>query len=108
MSATPKFKCYTIPEIMALCEEAEERDGVRNIKIDRRAKALDLRFDGRHYEIELARISTPEQLISWIVHLAEKNWMNAHRIQSLILATCAHWGWDAYGGKMGGTKNGCR
>lgn len=36
------------------------------------------------YEIEHDRMNTPEKVLGWIVHLAEKNWVTVEHIDCLI------------------------
>ena len=37
------------------------------------------------YDIELSRIVTPQDIIGWVLHLSEKNWMTKERLRNFIL-----------------------
>ena len=37
------------------------------------------------YRIAPGRINTPERLLGWIVHLAEKNWTTPRMIREMVL-----------------------
>ena len=38
------------------------------------------------YEIEASRAETPEQIISWVLHLTEKDWVTAEHVHDFIEA----------------------
>jgi hypothetical protein len=93
----PTFEMYDMQELIAAGDEQDDLDGIKNIKIDRDSKTVDLNFDGCQYSIPMNRLRSAVHLLSWVVHLSEKNWMNAHRIRSLIVAVCKLRGWDPHG-----------
>ena len=51
---------------------------------------------GYMYPIELSRISSPQQLIGWILHLSDKTWFTADHLRMLILLATKRQGWSPY------------
>lgn len=49
------------------------------------------------YDIALDRIPDPLALLRWTAHLAEKTWMNSHRLSLFIEAVAARKGWKLHG-----------
>ena len=43
-----------------------------------------LRYGGYDYNIELSRLKTERDLLSWVLHLTEKNWMDSRRLMYFI------------------------
>ena len=49
------------------------------------------------YAIAWTRIESPISLVRWTHHLAEKGWMNSHRLSLFIEAVCEKQGWQLFG-----------
>lgn len=52
-----------------------------------------LKHGGYDYVIDLANIKTPLDLIDWVIHLSEKNWMCAETIGDFAKEVCRAKGW---------------
>jgi hypothetical protein len=50
------------------------------------------------YEIDLDRIQTVGDLLRWVLHLSEKDWMTAERLNYFITKVGKHKGFKIYGG----------
>ena len=50
------------------------------------------------YEIDLDRIQTTGDLLRWVLHLSEKDWMTAERLNRFITKVGRHKGFKIYGG----------
>lgn len=52
--------------------------------------------DGEYvdYDIALSRITTPEELLTWVHHLTEKNWMDAQSLRHFIASVVDHQKFD--------------
>lgn len=62
------------------------------IKFNRRNNTCTLLY--RYpYEIDLDRITTPSDLLSWLLHLCEKNWMNTERLSEFAERVADFKGW---------------
>lgn len=60
---------------------------------DPKRLAFYLQATGRYrYEIAHDRLQTPEDLLQWIRHLADKNWFDRERLQQFLDHTMAHLG----------------
>jgi len=62
----------------------------------------DIDYDGEYitlkgyYHIALSRISTKEELLSWVRHLLGKNWTTANHIRDIIDIASSHHGFNPY------------
>jgi len=45
-----------------------------------------------HYCIEASRLDTPSKVLSWVVHLSKKNWVDAELIEEFVLACNSEYG----------------
>lgn len=48
------------------------------------------------YVIDLERLQTPIQLLGWVNHLMEKNWMTKLRLYHFMSIVAKHQGFDLY------------
>lgn len=48
------------------------------------------------YDIALDRLETPTQLLGWVHHLADKNWMDLQRMQYFVEQISRMRGWDIH------------
>jgi len=48
------------------------------------------------YDIELARIKNKSMLLTWILHLCEKRWMNTEYLSEFIEIVCKIKGWNPH------------
>ena len=56
---------------------------------------------GRYeYDIARERIDTPEKLLFWVCHLAQKSWMDLPKMRCFIKAIMKKKGWKRDEGKM--------
>lgn len=56
-----------------------------------------LTWNGAAYDIALDRISTPEQLLGWVFHLAGKTWMDINKIRYFVGVIADRNGWEIHG-----------
>ncbi len=63
---------------------------------DRKYDTLTINVAGFPYEIPMDEIRTHHDLIGWIHHLAQKNWMNGAHIARFIENVCAIKNWGIY------------
>ncbi|MBX9661439.1 MAG: hypothetical protein K2X00_23015 [Nitrospiraceae bacterium] len=47
------------------------------------------------YRIELDRCNTPGRILSWVVHLCERDGMNTALVRRFVLLAAQHWSIDA-------------
>lgn len=53
---------------------------------------------GRHgYEVDLDRINSPRDVLAWVVHLAEKNWVDTEMLRDFAILACKQKGYDPFG-----------
>ena len=48
------------------------------------------------YEIDLARINDKADLLEWLHHMSEKNWIKAEHLRRIIEHVCFIKGWSVY------------
>lgn len=84
-----------VPATVALSAEWQPPDPLLAIEDD----VLTLRWGRGAYDIAMARIQHPEDLLWWLHHLSKKAWpeMTPARIGHLIEAVADHRGWPMYG-----------
>jgi hypothetical protein len=73
--------------------EVEERS--KFCRIDENYVVLmpDLENEATAYEIDLDRIKEPLDLVSWVLQLCEKSWMDNQRIEIFCLVVASHKNW---------------
>lgn len=49
------------------------------------------------YDIAINRIQNPEDLIAWLIHISEKNWVHKEMLRDFILTVCNEKGWKTHG-----------
>jgi hypothetical protein len=81
----------TASEILAMKFPDEEK-----VVIDAKANTVTLNFD-YPYEVDLDRIKNERSLLAWTLHLSEKVWMNAERLNYFITKVGKHKGFNIYG-----------
>lgn len=59
-----------------------------------------LTWGGYEYDIARERIDTPEKLLHWVCHLAQKSWMDLPKMRYFIRAIMKKKGWKRDEGKM--------
>ena len=59
-----------------------------------------LTWGGYEYDIARERIDTPEKLLHWVCHLAQKSWMDLPKMHYFIRAIMKKKGWKRDEGKM--------
>lgn len=64
----------------------EDMINSREIFIDGNDVVLNIVYE---YRISLSRLRTPADLLGWLVHLSEKNWMTA-RYMGVFISFVAH------------------
>ena len=57
----------------------------------------EIRFISHGYWIELSKIKTRRDLIQWIHHLLEKQWVTTPMIRQFIEQVCKYRNWKIYG-----------
>jgi hypothetical protein len=73
---------------------AQRKDLAGGLRIS--GVSVSLAWGGSDYDIALDRLMTPVQLLGWIHHLAEKDWMNLMRMQYFVEQVSSLRGWDIY------------
>lgn len=53
--------------------------------------------DGFEYDIGINRIKNEADLIAWIVHITEKDWVHSEMVREFVLTVCGQKGWKCYG-----------
>jgi hypothetical protein len=51
-----------------------------------RAFTIDCVGNGSSYEIDRSECSTPREVLSWLIHLADKTWCSPTDLGNLVLA----------------------
>ncbi|EYD77111.1 hypothetical protein Rumeso_01370 [Rubellimicrobium mesophilum DSM 19309] len=69
------------------------------VEVDRELGYVSVFWGGYSYDIAIERITSPDDLLWWIVHLAEKGWEHTtpERIALLIAIVVDVKGWPAWG-----------
>ena len=75
-----------------LAEDFEKRMEARMRAYEIRGDILVLDPDDADYDIPLASCSTHAQIVSWVMHLSEKDWVDGEMIRMFISAACSHHG----------------
>ncbi len=60
---------------------------------DRKYDTLTINVAGFPYEIPMDEIRTHHDLIGWVRHMSEKNWITTEHIRNLIECVCAIKNW---------------
>ena len=69
----------------------EHKERINRVSIE--GNHVIIRFaEHNEYEILLAKCRTHEEILGWILHLSEKNWMTMELTRLLILKVCSHAG----------------
>lgn len=79
----------TQPECAADMIAQLERDESK-ISISDGVITLNFQYE---YPIELNRVRSYNDLLVWVLHLAEKSWMNSYRLSLFITKVAEHKGW---------------
>jgi len=89
-SSDLKYKVYTAQEVV----DMKPREKLFSMD----DKWLTLKFGGYDYDIELSRITTHMDLLSWIHHICGKTWagLDPFQIYYLIEAVSKKRGWNLY------------
>ena len=71
----------------------------KGFTFDADRKWLTIKWGGYDYEIEMSRIKTPTQLLGWVSHLGEKEWLNCEpwKIARLVELVAREKGWNIHG-----------
>lgn len=79
---------------ISLSDPATERADANGIEVSDGYVSLKWRYS---YDIRLNQIKTQSDLLKWYVHLSQKTWMTANRMNLFISAVMDVKGWDKYG-----------
>lgn len=77
-----------------LAEDFEKRMEARMRAYEIRGNILVLDPDDIDYDIDLDSCSTYSQIVSWVMHLSEKDWFDREMLRMFISAACSHHGLD--------------
>lgn len=91
----PLIRCMSLSELMAMDPDPHF------FSIDRAENTLHVYWGGYDYEVDLAEVGTPLQLLQWVSHIAEKEWelTTGYRVARLIESVCRVKGWDLHGSR---------
>lgn len=51
---------------------------------------------GYQYPVDLDRAATPEAILRWVAHLAEKNWVDSRLLGDFVIIACNQIGVSPY------------
>jgi 5-methylcytosine-specific restriction endonuclease McrA len=97
----PLFRTWSIKELMELDPDP------LFFTVDRAGGSVHLYWGGYDYELDLADIRTPMDLLRILSHVATKEWelSTGYRIHRLIERICRARGWDLYSHSDGSPAN---
>lgn len=76
----------------------EAQTGPRPARVRRYPDGVQL-LGGGEYFIPWMQLNTKAKLLAWVLHLAEKNWVDKEMLMDLMLAADGHWGLKITGQK---------
>lgn len=102
------MKIMTVSDLIADLERDGRRDSEIGPRHPEHSKMFEIKgnwlsvfWGGYSYDIELARIETPEDLLWWLHHIGSKGWehVTGERVARLIESISGVRGWDMYGSR---------
>lgn len=93
------------PEVVSVTDEllVENRKSMQKfkdsvLKYSERDDTISLNTGsaGFWYPVPLSRVATPRDLVSWVYHLAEKDWVSTDLLRCFMEEVCRHKNWSLH------------
>ena len=89
-----KMKFMDVADMIKSGEE-HQREMYKAFEYDKTLNVLTLKI-AYPYHIQLSRIKSKSDLLGWVVHLCEKEWMTAEFVYEFVTRVCRKKKWTAY------------
>lgn len=92
------FKIMSWGDLITECKKHESKMN-KIFRHDKRANCLVINVV-YEYDIDLSDIKSKSDLMRWVYHLLEKNWINTDHLHEFIKRVCLIKGWDIFSDKL--------